>query len=227
VAYLGTLQHPAQRVAEGEGLYVQGCVSCHGVSGLGDGSIARSLTRLPPEVGSFAWQAERSDSQLVDAVRDGRIGTPMPPSQLSAAQLQNVVAYLRSLSGRQRALEALPVAADNDSAAIAGRRSISLLDQSLTAARNAQMNDAYDRAFDAYVAFEPIEGRARARDPGIVSSMERLYADFKAAVRMNDLRGAERARDAIDAGMAKVVQLTRPAGSGWEAFMQSFLIILR
>jgi high-affinity iron transporter len=227
VAYLGALQHPAQRVAEGEGLYVQGCVSCHGVTGLGDGSIARSLSRLPPEVGSFAWQAERSDSQLVDAVRDGRIGTPMPPSQLSTAQLQNVVAYLRSLPSRQRALETLPVAADNDSAAIAGRRSISLLDQSLTAARNAQMNDAADRAFDAYLAFEPIEGRARARDPGIVSSMERLYADFKVAVRMNDLRGAERARDAIDAGMAKVVQLTRPAGSGWEAFMQSFLIILR
>jgi high-affinity iron transporter len=227
VAYLGSLQHPAQRVAEGEGLYDQGCVACHGVTGLGDGSVARSLTRLPPELGSFAWQAERSDSQLVAAVKDGRIGTPMPPSQLTPVQLQSVVAYLRSLPGRQRSLEALPVVADNDSAAIAGRKSVSLLDQALIAARNAQLTDAADRAFDAYLAFEPIEGTARARDPGVVSSMERLYTDFKVAIRMNDLRGAERARDAIDAGMPKVVQLTRPAGSGWEAFMQSFLIILR
>jgi high-affinity iron transporter len=227
VAYLGSLQHPAQRVAEGEGLYVQGCVACHGATGLDDGAAAKSLTRLPPEVGSFAWQAERSDSQLVAAVRDGKIGTPMPPSQLTAGQVQSVVAYVRSLPARHRALDALPVVASNDSASIAARRSISLLDQSLTAARNAQMNDATDRAFDAYLAFEPIEGTARARNPGVVSSMERLFADFKAAVRMNDLRGAERARDAIEAGMPKVVELTRPAGSGWEAFMQSFLIILR
>jgi high-affinity iron transporter len=227
VAYLGSLQHPAQRVAEGEGLYVQDCVSCHGATGLSDGSAARSLTRLPPELGSFAWQAERSDSQLVVAVREGKMGTPMPPSQLSPVQVQSVVAYLRSLPGRQRALDSLPAIANSDSAAMAARRSISLLDQSLTAARNTQMNDATDRAFDAYLAFEPIEGTARARDPGVVSSMERLYAEFKAAVRTNDLRGAERARDAIEAGMPRVIQLTRPAGSGWEAFMQSLLIILR
>ena len=57
--------------------------------------------------------------------------------------------------------------------------------------------------------------------------MERLFADFKAAVRSNDLRGAERARDAIEANMPKVVALTRPTGSASEAFWQSLLIILR
>jgi high-affinity iron transporter len=57
--------------------------------------------------------------------------------------------------------------------------------------------------------------------------MEKLFADFKAAVRGNDLRGAERARDAIEATMPRVVELTRPTGSGSEAFWQSFLIILR
>ncbi len=227
VGYLGALQHPAPRVAEGEGLYIQGCLACHGSAGLGDGAASRTLSRMPPEVGSFAWQAERSDSQLVDAVREGKIGTPMPPAQLTPVQVQSIVAYVRSLPGRQRATDLLPAIASDDSAALAGRRAVSLLDQSLTAARNAQMNDAEDRAFDAYLAFEPIEGTARARDPGVVSSMERLFAEFKAAVHVNDLRGAERARDAIDAGMLKVVQLTRPAGSGWEAFMQSFLIILR
>jgi high-affinity iron transporter len=227
VGYLGTLQHPARSVVEGEGLYIQGCVTCHGSSGLGDGAAARTLSRLPPELGSFAWQAERSDSQLVAAVREGKIGTPMPPAQLTPAQVQSVVAYVRSLPGRQRATDLLPTIASTDSAAIAGRHSVSLLDQSLTAARNAQMADAEERALDAYLAFEPIESTARARDPGVVSSMERLFAEFKGAVHANDLSGAERARDAIELGMPKVVELTRPAGSGWEAFMQSFLIILR
>jgi high-affinity iron transporter len=86
---------------------------------------------------------------------------------------------------------------------------------------------ASDRAFDAYLAFEPIETPARARDPGVVASMEKLFTDFKAAVRANDIRGAERAFGAIEANMPRVIDLTRPTGSGFEAFLQSFLIILR
>jgi high-affinity iron transporter len=101
------------------------------------------------------------------------------------------------------------------------------LEQSLTAARSGRAGDANDRAFDAYIAFEPIETPARARNPGVVASMEALYAEFKAAVRSNDIRGAERARDAIETMMPKLVDLTRPTGSGFEAFLQSFLIILR
>jgi len=227
VAYLGSLQHTAQQVAEGEGIYVQSCVSCHGLTGMGDGPMARSLTTLPPGL-SFAWLAEHSDSQLAVAVRAGKAGTPMPSApQLTAAQVQSVVAYLRALPARAQTLGEGPAATDSGSADLAARRSVSLLDQSLTAARNLQLTDAEDRAFDAYLAFEPLESPARARNPGVVSSMERLFAEFKAAVRVNDLRGAERARDAIEAGMPRVVELTRPAGSGWEAFVQSFLIILR
>jgi high-affinity iron transporter len=57
--------------------------------------------------------------------------------------------------------------------------------------------------------------------------MEKLFTDFKAAVRANDIRGAERAFGAIEANMPRVIDLTRPTGSGFEAFLQSFLIILR
>jgi high-affinity iron transporter len=57
--------------------------------------------------------------------------------------------------------------------------------------------------------------------------MEQHFADFKAAVRANDLRGAERARDAIELSLPTVVELLRPATSGWGAFFESFLIILR
>ena len=52
-------------------------------------------------------------------------------------------------------------------------------------------------------------------------------ADFKGALRGKDLSVAERARDAIALDLPRVVELTRPTGSGWEAFFQSFLIILR
>lgn len=226
VMYLGSLQHPAAQVAEGEGLYFQGCVSCHGVTGSGDGEFSRALSTLPPELGSFAWHAERSDSQLVMLVREGKLGTPMPPTRnLSPAQMQSLVAYLRTLPMRQKALAS--TTPQSDSATAVGRRAIMQLDQALTALLNGQMAEASDRGMDAYITFEPIESRARGRSPGAVSSMERLFTEFRGALNANDVRGARRARDAIEAGMPSLVALTRPAGSGWEAFIQSFLIILR
>ena len=229
VVYLTSLRSSPGRLAEGEGLYTQNCVTCHGTAGVGGGQIARTLSKAPPDIGSFTWQVERSDSELTTAISAGVAGTPMPPtSNLSPDQAQMIVAYVRALPFHARSLAAGPPVADSGSTAAAARRSISLLEQSLTAARNGQLNEASDRAFDAYLAFEPIESRARARDPGVVASMEKLFTvDFKVAVQSNDLRGAERARDAIEANMPNVVELTRPPGNSSEAFLQSLLIILR
>jgi high-affinity iron transporter len=228
VAYLTSLRADPGVVAEGEGLYAQNCASCHGVSGASDGAVATALSKLPPELGSFAWQAQRSDSEIAHVVRGGIPGTPMPPGAgLTPSQVRAVVAYVRTLPLRNQATS---FATGRDSAttyAAKARQSISLLEQSLTSARNGRSAEAGDRAFDAYLAFEPIETPARARDPGLVASMEHHFADFKAAVRANDIRGAERMSAAIEAGMPRILDLTRPTGSGSEAFLQSFLIILR
>ena len=231
VMYLGSLRSTPQQVADGEGLYTQGCIECHGVTGGSDGPMARALSKVPPELGSFAWQAERSDSQLVAVVSAGMPGTPMPPAtNMTPAQVRSVVAYLRTLPMRPQTIAAAPagsVAADSGSTRAAANSALSLLEQSLTAARNGRESEASDRAFDAYIAFEPIETPARARNPGMVSTMERLFADFKGAIRGNDIHGAERARDAIELNMERVLDLTRPTGSASEAFLQSLLIILR
>ena len=226
IAYVSSLHSTTDQVLEGEGIYVQQCISCHGANGASDGTLARSLSKLPPEIGSFTWQAERSDSQLAMAIRSGVPGSPMPPARdLSEPQVSAVVAYLRTLPTRDH--NGVATTDSLRGANAAASTSITLLEQALSAARSGRPSEAGDRAFDAYLAFEPIESPARARDPGVVSSMEKLFADFKAAVRANDLRGAERARDAIEATMPTVVDLTRPTGSGSEAFWQSFLIILR
>jgi high-affinity iron transporter len=228
VSYLNALRASSADVAEGEGIFAQRCAQCHGILGNGDAALSRTLSRLPPEIGSFAWQAERTDAQLATIVREGTPGTPMPPARdLTPAQVQSVVAYLRSLPMRDRSTSAVVAAGHDSSSDAAASHALSLLEQALTAARGGRLGDASDRAFDAYLAFEPIETPARARDPGVVSSMEKLFADFKAAVRADDIRGAERARDAIEATMPKVVDLTQRTGSGYEAFVQSFLIILR
>ena len=228
VAYLVSLRATPEKVAEGEGLYAQNCISCHGANGAGDGPFARSLSRLPGEIGSLAFQAARSDLELGKIVVEGIRGTAMPAARsLSPEQVGNIVAYLRT-----KPLEAVSggngmVADAAADAEVAGERVLSLLEQSLTAARGGRQSDAADRAFDAYIAFEPMETRARSKSPGLVANMERYFADFRGAVRSGDIRAAERARDVIETTMPSVVQLTRPPGSGIEAFWQSFLIIFR
>jgi high-affinity iron transporter len=230
VAYVTSLRHSAAKAAEGEGLYVQGCASCHGLTGLGDGAAARSLSKLPPELGSFAWQVDRTDDQIAQAITSGIGGSPMPASaQLTPAEVQAVVAYVRTLPTRERTIAAAAASTveDTSTATGASRKSLALLDQSLFAARDGRWTEAGDRAFDSYIAFEPIETPARARDPGVVASMERLYTEFKGAIKTHDVYAAQRARDALDANMPRVLSLTQPAGTGLEAFWQSFLIILR
>jgi high-affinity iron transporter len=225
VSYLISLRATPAQVAEGEGLYMQSCVQCHGALGAGDGAFARSLSRAPQEIGAFAWQASQHDLDLANVVRVGMPGTAMPPAPaLSPAQVRNVVAYLRTMP-----LKTAPVAVaarSTDARAVA-REVISLLEQSLTAARAGRGSDAGDRAFDAYIAFEPMETRARALSPGLVANMEKHFADFRGSVRSGNVRAAERSRDVIEATMPQVIELTKPTGSGLQAFYASFLIIFR
>lgn len=228
VAYVTSLRATRAQQLEGEGLFMQRCASCHGVAGASDGVLARSLTTLPPEIGTMAWQVEHSDDDIAAVVRQGIAGTAMPPSgDLTAAQTAAIVAYVRTLPAKDRSGGALAASGDSVSVQAAARNVVAQLEQSLSAAKAGRPADAGDKAFDAYIAFEPLERTARAKNPGLVTSMERQFADFKAAVRSNDVRAAEEVRDAIEARLPEIVALSAPAGSGVEAFWQSFLIILR
>ena len=227
VAYVNSMRSSPGQIAEGEGLYTQRCMSCHGARGADDGPAATTLSKLPPELGSFAWQAERSDAAIAEAIRSGMPGTAMPPSRdITDGELATMVAYVRSLAMKQ---PPRPTLAGNRSgdAVETSRDVMRLLDESLAAARAGRTIEASDRAFDSYIAFEPLETPARAKNPGLVANLERQFADFKGAVKSSDVRRAEQARDAISAGMPTIIDLTRPTTGKFSAFLQSFLIILR
>jgi len=146
---------------------------------------------------------------------------------LSPQDRWNIVNYVYSLRGVKMELPAAQVDATAAPGAPAARSVLALLDSALEFAKRGKSAEAGDRAFDAYIAFEPLETPARARQPGLVASMERHFADFKGALRGKDISVAQRARDAIALDLPRIVELTKPTGSGWAAFFQSFLIILR
>jgi high-affinity iron transporter len=227
VAYVNAMRTTPGQVAEGEGLYTQRCLSCHGATGADDGPSASLLSKLPPELGSFAWQAERTDADIAQAIRAGTAGTAMPASRdLTDSELSTVVAYVRTLATKQAPRPTLAGRKGAD-AVEASREVLRLLDESLAAARAGRTAEASDRAFDSYIAFEPLETPARAKNPGLVANLERQFADFKGAVKSSDVRRAEQSRDAIMTGMPTIIELTRPTTGKFSAFLQSFLIILR
>jgi high-affinity iron transporter len=216
--------------AEGHALYAKNCSSCHGISGAGDGAAAHTLSTPPPGIGDRRLTPELTATLAYNVVSVGVRGTAMVgfSATLTPQQRWNVINYIYSLRGEQLSL---PVARA-DATAIPGDTAspviMALLDSALDFARNGKTAEAGDRAFDAYIAFEPLETPARAKKPGLVSTMERHFADFKGAVRRNDLASAKNSRDAIADGLPSVIDLTQQAPSGsWEAFFQSFLIIVR
>jgi high-affinity iron transporter len=151
----------------------------------------------------------------------------MPPTKgLTVSDEQGIVAYVRSLGLRDRR-SAAPDSTDVTVPARAATRSMSLLEQSLAAARSGRTDDARSRATDAYMSFEPVETRSRPKNPGLVLTMEMTYGRFKDAVTAGDIRSAEDEQAKIEGNMPEVLALTTPTGSGIDAFWQSFLIILR
>jgi hypothetical protein len=57
----------------GEVLYHRHCASCHGVAGKGDGPLAASLRKLPPDLTTLARRAGgQFDEATVMAVIDGK-----------------------------------------------------------------------------------------------------------------------------------------------------------
>jgi high-affinity iron transporter len=217
--------------ARGHVLFAQNCASCHGDRGLGDGPLAPTIKSAIgiPAIGSKKQTAALTPSLAYNVVSVGVRGTAMASfaETLTPQDRWNVVNYVYSMRGETMELPAAEADASAAPGAPAARSVLALLDSALEFAKSGKSAEAGDRAFDAYIAFEPLETPARARQPGLVATMERHFADFKGALRGKDLSVAQKARDAIALDLPRVVELTRPTGSGWSAFFQSFLIILR
>jgi cytochrome c oxidase cbb3-type subunit 3 len=87
-----TLVADEAMIKEGAQLYAQNCVFCHQADAIGKPGFAPSLSN--PEFLSIA-----SDKFLLSTIRDGRLGTGMPPfSHLGRDKGRAIVAYLRSYS---------------------------------------------------------------------------------------------------------------------------------
>ena len=213
VAYVNSIRASDADRAAGAALLTKHCSSCS--------------SNTPPAARTFAWQAEHSDDQIAAAlVAPDPVSGISPSAHVSAGDAAKMVAALR-VAPLVTGAPLVEAATDSLDPRIAARQTIRLIDDALAAARNGQPATAGDLAFDAYIAFEPLEGPARMRNPGLVAAMERHFADFKGAVKAHDLSGAEAQRTQIELGMPAILELSTPTSTRSGLFLESFLIILR
>ncbi|MEO8945364.1 MAG: cytochrome c/FTR1 family iron permease [Gemmatimonadaceae bacterium] len=210
----------------GHQLFTQNCAACHGTRALGDGPQAHGLSTAAPAIGSAPSTPQLTPSLAYDVVSVGVRGTAMQAfgASLSAQQRWNVINYVYTLRGQQMVLPNNGTPHESPGATAA--RIIALLNR--TRSGHDESNSASDAAFDAYLAFEPLETIVRAKDPGLVASLESSFATFKAAVRGGDVASTDTAYNAIVRAMPRVVALaSETTATAAATFWQSFLIILR
>lgn len=79
----------AQAATDGAKLYARNCAVCHGENGSGGLGVPLSLA---------SFQATVSNDYLRKTIRLGRPGRVMPPSNLSDAEIESIVRFIRSWS---------------------------------------------------------------------------------------------------------------------------------
>lgn len=96
-------QDPAGDVIPGKTLYEWHCARCHGTGGWGDGPQARELL-IPPTNFHSALSRLTTDEQMLMRIEFGVVMSPMHSwrGRLTEQEMQDLVAYIRSLAQRSR-----------------------------------------------------------------------------------------------------------------------------
>jgi mono/diheme cytochrome c family protein len=91
------IKSSSESIAAGKALWMQHCSSCHGKTGLGDGSKAAQLKTQPEDLSTAAMQAQ-SDGSLFYKISEGRTDMPSFKKKLPDAEdIWDLVIYMRTL----------------------------------------------------------------------------------------------------------------------------------
>ncbi|HEX7409549.1 MAG TPA: FTR1 family protein [Candidatus Binatia bacterium] len=245
VSYVWTFASTSAGAAEGQGLYLAHCASCHGVGGDGRGAFADILMKSAPDLSQPQAMARQTDAELFAATTHGIAGSPMPAfaGALREDERWKAVAFLRLLSlggpkTRTGTLEFGPLTTpvssvpdgaqsrptDAEAALVECGR---LLDAGMAAYARGDAPAPLAVA-DAYLQFEPLEQRLGGVAPGL---KERTEADF---LRLRQIlrtpgHGAEAQAGAreIHQDLTAVRTALQPHASPYALFIESATIILR
>lgn len=98
VAWVGPAS--AADAEAGKVTFKKRCVVCHGNSGAGDGVMGKMLKPPPPSFADASRMAGQSDEALTKIITSGKDKMPAYEGKLSASEIQDVLAYIRTLAAK-------------------------------------------------------------------------------------------------------------------------------
>jgi high-affinity iron transporter len=208
-------------LATGERIYASRCAQCHGGLGRGDGPAAKGLS--PPPADLTARTATGPlPADYFRRLTYGTPGTAMPAfgSILSADERWDVIAHVLTLS------DSMARRAGNGAAALTFAAVRGTLGGAMEKARRGDKSAAAASVFDAYLAFEAVEGPVRIADAGLASRAERRFAALREAAAARALTLDDQAAELSSTLDSAEAALTAPH-TGWGLLAESFLLIVR
>jgi len=164
---------------------------------------------VPPHLWLFGTTARLSDSALAEALAEaGRDATP--------AAVAAVRRHPGPGSDEERALAALG-------------RVRTQIDSAYALAMGGKPSLAEAVALNAYISFEVVEPRVRARSPALASDLEGAFATYRGSVAGTRASPQEvrEFRTALLAGLDDARHAIGMSLSPWQLFIQSFVILVR
>lgn len=86
------------KIEAGESVYDSLCLTCHGIYGDGDGSLASTLPVSPGNLSAPSFQQKVSDEELLKIITEGKGAMPGTGDVLSLEDRKDVVTFIRVLS---------------------------------------------------------------------------------------------------------------------------------
>jgi mono/diheme cytochrome c family protein len=94
---VSTVKSSPASIADGKSLWNQHCASCHGKTGLGDGTKAAQLETTPPDFSKAAFQGQ-TDGALFYKTSEGRGDMPSFKKKIPDEEdIWNLINFMRAL----------------------------------------------------------------------------------------------------------------------------------
>ena len=238
-------QSPAEPVslANGKTVFVNKCSFCHGMTGKGDGPLAAQFDPAPavladPQLTGDDNTVAYDNFQVINVgiANTGMIGWA---DVLSESELWDVTYYIRTFSNENVKLPLINGGgaattfqsgnAGSKQAARAIAQVRSLLDTSLRIFKNsADIEEAADIAFDAYLTYEQIESGLISKRKELGLRLESSFSRYRAEIkRQADFSHVEKIHAGIHEDLSQALQVLQEKIGFSGLFIQSFSIIVR
>ncbi len=226
-------------LTNGKLIFEKNCWVCHGMTGKGDGPLASQLDPAPAVLADPQLTGDENslafDNFQVINVGIANTGMVGWADILSEPEIWDVTYYVRSFSNKNVKIPLISAGmipqGDNsgwDQAKTTIVEVKNLLDTSLQAYKDKQVDDAADLAFDAYLAYENIESGLITKDKELGLRLESAFGRYRGEMKRGaDIGQIEKINSALHQDLDEALEvLTKEAGF-LGLFIQSFSIIVR